>query len=58
MDLSFPAGNIVNDGIDPGLCSLQYTSVDFACHKVLELGQGANLAKFDVSGIQVSAGPS
>ncbi len=40
MDLSFPAGNSVNDGIDPGLCSLQYTSVDFACHKVLELGRG------------------
>ncbi len=58
MDLSFPAGNSVNDGIDPGLCSLQYTSVDFACHKVLELGQGENLAKFDVSGIQDSAGPS
>ncbi len=50
VDLSFPAGNSVNDGIDPGLCSLQYTSVDSACHKVLELGQGANLAKFDVSG--------
>ncbi len=41
MDLSFPAGNSVNDGIDPGLCSLQYTSVDFSCHKVL-VGQRAN----------------
>ena len=50
VDLSFPAGNSVNDGIDSGLCSLQYTSVDFACRKVLELGRGANLAKFDVSG--------
>ncbi len=25
VDLSFPAGGSVNDGIDPGLCSLQYT---------------------------------
>ncbi len=50
VDLSFPAGNSVNEGIDLGLCSLQYTSVDFACHKVLELGQGVNLAKFDFSG--------
>ena len=27
-DLSFPEGGSVNDGIDPGLCSLCYTSVD------------------------------
>ena len=28
----------------------QYTSVDVACQKVLELGQGTMLAKFDISG--------
>ncbi len=50
VDLSFPAGGSVNDGIDPALCSLQYTSVDTACQNILRLGQGANLAKFDVSG--------
>ncbi len=50
VDLSFPAGGSVNDGIGPALCSLQYTSVDTACQNILRLGQGANLAKFDVSG--------
>ncbi len=39
VDISFPAGGSVNDGIDPGLCSLQYTSADVACQKVLELGK-------------------
>ncbi len=38
----------MNDGIGPALCSLQYTSVDTACQNILRLGQGANLAKFDV----------
>ena len=28
LDLSHPEGSSVNDGIDPSLCSLQYTSVD------------------------------
>ncbi len=50
VDLSFPAGGSVNEGINPALCSLQYTSVDTACQNVLKLGQGAKLAKFDVSG--------
>ena len=50
VDLSFPGGSSVNDGIDPELCGLRYTSVDVACQRVLELGQGAVLAKFDVSG--------
>ena len=27
-DLSFPDGTSVNDGIDPQLCSHQYTTVD------------------------------
>ena len=45
-----PGENSVNDGIDPKLCGLRYTSVDVACQKALELGQGAVLAKFDVSG--------
>ncbi len=40
----------MNDGIDPALCSLHYTSVDKACRRVLALGRGAMLAKFDVQG--------
>ena len=50
VDLSFPGGSSVNDGIGPELCMLHYTSVDAACQRVLELGQGTVLAKFDVSG--------
>ena len=50
VDLSYPAGRSVNDGIDPALCSLHYTSVDVACRRVLALGLGARLAKFDVQG--------
>ncbi len=50
VDLSFPSGGSVNDGIDPALCSLHYTSVDEACRRVLALGRGAMLAKFDVQG--------
>jgi len=50
IDLSFPSEGSVNDGINPDLSGLQYTSVDVTCQKVQELGQGANLAKFDVSG--------
>ncbi len=40
----------MNDRIDPALCSLHYTSVDEACRRVLALGRGAMLAKFDVQG--------
>ena len=50
VDLSFPAGRSVNDGIDPALCSLHYTSVDEACRRVMALGAGAMLAMFDVQG--------
>ena len=50
VDLSFPGASSVNDGIGPELCGLRYTSVDAACQRVLELGQGAVLAKFDMSG--------
>ena len=38
VDLSFPAGRSVNDGIDTALCSLHYTSVDEACRRVHGLG--------------------
>ncbi len=50
VDLSFPAGSSVNDGVSSELCSLQYVSVDTASQRVLEIGRGAALAKFDVSG--------
>ena len=47
-DLSAPKGHSVNDGIDPQLCSLTYSSVDDAVRLVLRLGPGAILAKFDL----------
>ncbi len=50
VDLSSPKGGSVNDGIEPSLCRLHYTSVDEACVKVTAKGQGAMLAKFDVEG--------
>ena len=40
VDLSHPKGESVNDGIDPELCSLVYTSVDEAVNRVLRLGRG------------------
>lgn len=47
-DLSSPAGVSVNDGIDPALCSLQYTSVDAAVELILPFGPGAVMAKLDL----------
>jgi len=44
-DLSFPEGASVNDGIDPHLCSLQYTSVDRVARAAQSLGKGALLCE-------------
>ena len=38
-DLSFPSGQNVNDGIDPGLCSLVYTTVDEVAAQAAALGR-------------------
>ena len=48
LDLSHPEGSSVNDGINPSLCSLSYTSVDWAVRLVLAMGRGAELAKLDL----------
>ena len=47
-DLSYPPGKSVNDGNDPELCSLRYTSVDDAAMAAAGLGQGALMAKVDI----------
>ena len=47
-DLSHPKGNSVNDGIDPLLCSLSYISIDTAAQRIVRLGKGTLLAKFDL----------
>ena len=48
VDLSHPRGYSVNDGIQPELCLLTYTSVDKVEQKVLGLGTGIEMAKFDM----------
>ncbi len=48
VDLSAPEAHSVNDGIDRVLSSVSYTSVDDVVKRVLELGEGARLAKADV----------
>ena len=50
VDLSSPKGASDNDGIEPEVCSVRYTSVDAACKRVVAKGRGAMLAKFDVEG--------
>ena len=49
LDLSFPPLLSVNDGIDRQLCSVRYSTVDQAIARILEVGQGAMLAKVDVA---------
>ena len=48
LDLSAPEGFSVNDGIEPGLCSLSYVSVDDAAKEILRMGRGTRLAKVDI----------
>ena len=46
--LSFLQGHSVNDGIDPVLCSLSYTTVDEIAARVSLLGTGTLMAKIDI----------
>jgi len=48
VDLSHPKSRSVNDGIPKSLCSLKYITVDDAIQEILQLGQGAHLAKVDI----------
>ncbi len=47
-NLSSPAGQSVNDGIDSELCSLMYTKVDEVAAQAVCSGRGALLAKVDI----------
>ena len=38
MDMSFPAGSSINDGIDESLCSLMYVGVGDAVKGIAEKG--------------------
>ena len=48
MDLSFPHGASVNDGISSDLLHLSYITVDDVAENVQQLGRGALLAKMDI----------
>ena len=49
IDLSYPRGKSVNDGISSAFCSLQYTSVDNAVNIITALGNSTELIKLDLS---------
>lgn len=48
FDLSSPAGGSVNDGINREWCSLKYMKIDVVAARVVRLGRGALMAKFDL----------
>ena len=48
VDLSYPEGKSINDGISSELCSLQYVKVDDVARKVLQLGPGTLMTKIDI----------
>ena len=48
VDLSHPKNGSINWGIDPGLCSLAYRSVDDAVREIRDRGRGTLLAKLDI----------
>ena len=48
VDLSSPLGTSVNDGIAKQLCSLTYMTVDEVAARIVHLGRGAMMAKFDL----------
>ena len=59
VDLSFPEGASVNDGVKKNLCSLEYVTVDHIAAGVYIMGKGAMLAKLDIKSayriVQVSS---
>lgn len=48
VDLSYPEGYSVNDGIPTNLCSLKYASVDQAVSIIKQIGRDTQLVKLDI----------
>jgi len=48
VDLFYPTGHIVNDGIPTHLCMLSCITVNTAREHILTLGAGSQLAKIDI----------
>ena len=46
--LSWPDQSSVNEGIDPSLCKVKYTSFDEAVNRIAGLGSGCLMAKSDI----------
>ena len=46
--LSYPESNSVNDFIDPGECTVVYTSFDEVLQTLVEMGKKTQLAKMDI----------
>ena len=49
VDLSYPPGMSVNDGISPELSSMSYTKVDDIVQGIWQSGVGSMLAKIDIT---------
>ena len=48
VDLSFPMGHSVNNGIPRHLCSLKYISIEDTVQEILSQGTGTILSKIDI----------
>lgn len=48
VDMSFPEGASVNDGISPSYCSLRYPSIIMGIQQILAAVRGAQLSKLDI----------
>lgn len=48
-NLSYPVGNSINDHIDQQYCSVSYSTFDQALSLIQEMGEGALMAKMDIS---------
>ena len=48
VDLLFPDGGSANDGIQPDLCSLEYTKIEQVVRNITQVGSGTMLAKVDI----------
>ena len=51
VDLSSPAGGSVNDGINKEWCLLTYMTIEDMAARVVRLGRGALMAKFDLKSV-------
>ncbi len=48
LDLSYPQGGSINDGISKELAALSYVGIDEIVARIVELGRGAVMAKMDI----------